>query len=502
MRSLTRRNFLRLSVLGSALAAVAACAPAVPAQPAGQAAAKPAETAAARPTETATAKPVETATEAKAPTQAPKATAEKVHIRYQMNWGADEDEMWKQLFQHFNEKHPNIEIELSPRTCDSDDCLRENLITQMAAGTAPDVYQLCCWTSTSFVQNGQALNLQPYIDRDATEVNMKDFSSKQFGAWTLDGNIYALPYYTGTFCIGYNKEMFDEVGVSYPPDKWGDFTFDQYQQMCQKFVKRDDPKRWGTSNDGHGANWLTQMWLRGWGIHMVNPKDNTECLLCDPKAQECLEVIRKAINDTHWFAQGAETAGQDVYTLFLGRHLAMMEFGSWALAGGAESCTFKWAIAPMWKGPGGSTSHQSVDGDLAWSKSPHRDEAWEFTKELCSPTFETLLVKVAKYALQPSRRSVLPIYVSEMKKRYPVLEPMNLQLFADVIDKDLGEQEEMFKKDLASKTQILQPAFDQVFTENKAPVSLICKYAELVTKFNRGEVKPEDLGAEMDKIKQ
>ena len=66
-------------------------------------------------------------------------------------------------------------------------------------------------------EEGQALNLQPFIDAEADEVDIDDFSAQQFIPWLLNGDIHFYPYYTGTFHIYYNKDWFDREGVAYPP---------------------------------------------------------------------------------------------------------------------------------------------------------------------------------------------------------------------------------------------------------------------------------------------
>jgi len=58
----------------------------------------------------------------------------------------------------------------------------------------------------------------------------------------------------------------------------------------------------------------------------------------------------------------------------------------------------------------------------------------------------------------------------------------------------------MFKEDKTSKSDILQPVFDVVMTLGKGPVTLIAQAAEVVTQFNRGEIKIEDIGAKVQAI--
>ena len=58
----------------------------------------------------------------------------------------------------------------------------------------------------------------------------------------------------------------------------------------------------------------------------------------------------------------------------------------------------------------------------------------------------------------------------------------------------------MFADDFVTKAQILTPAFDQVMLLGEAPVDLIVAHGEIATRYNRGEIDVEDLGAEMDKV--
>ena len=58
----------------------------------------------------------------------------------------------------------------------------------------------------------------------------------------------------------------------------------------------------------------------------------------------------------------------------------------------------------------------------------------------------------------------------------------------------------MFAEDLICKNQILKPAFDLVMLLGEEPVDLIVQHGDVATRFNRGEINIEDLGAELDKL--
>ncbi|MBI3957783.1 MAG: extracellular solute-binding protein [Chloroflexi bacterium] len=431
--------------------------------------------------------------------QAAAPTAEKVKIEYQSREpenAAGVQQLWNEWYSTFQAAHPDIEIEFLPTPGGNE---IEVAMTAMVAGTATDIYEFCCQNSTYFIQQGQSLNLQPYIDKDAAEVNIDDYYKHQFDPWKKDGDIQMMPRFTGTQLVYYNKDWFDKAGVPYPGKEWGSWNYQEYAEIGSKFVNAD-PQTWATSNYGNGANWLTQYWLRGWGTHMVNPDDSTECLLASQEAQECLEYLRALTWDSKEYVYGGSAMsgniGPDV--LFTSERIAMVEIGPWALNQVLDSAQFKWDVAPMPNGPAGPTTHQSVDGSLVWVNSEHPDEAWTVLKGTTSPEFGRLYAKHANK--QPSRKSILaefPKLLRDLDVRY---NDINLEIFIDSLAKDIGGPEEMFAKDVATKSQILQPAFDQVMLQGTQGVEYIGKFADVATRYNRGEIPDEKLGEELQKV--
>jgi hypothetical protein len=135
---------------------------------------------------------------------------------------------------------------------------------------------------------------------------------------------------------------------------------------------------------------------------------------------------------------------------------------------------------------------------MIWKGTKQPEESWTLMKALTSSWYGELY---ARYATkQPSRKSVLPLFATILREQNPIYQEVKLEVFTDSIDKGFGGPEEMFNNDQVAKEQILRPAFDQVMLENKAPVDLICRHAEVVGKFNTGEIKIDELGAALDAL--
>lgn len=470
-KSLNRRQFLKLSSSAGAVLVLAACAPA--AAPGGQAAG---------------------GGEAAAP------AGEVITLQYQSREPeipAGLQQLWDEWLPKFRETNPNVDVEFLPDPGGNE---KDVALASMVAGTAADIMEFCCVNSTFFIQEGQSLDLQPLIDRDADEVNIDDYYAHQFDPWKKDGNIHMMPRFTGSMLVYYNKDWFEKAGIEAPPAEWGAWDYQKYAEIAAQFVATEPQQTWGTSNYGNGANWLTQYWLRGWGTHMVNPDDTTECLLASPEAQECLEWIRANTWDTQIyvpsFSEMSGGVGPDA--LFMSERIPMMEMGPWNLGVIMEGVQFKWDVVPLPNGPAGITTHQSVDGSLIWVGSKHPEEAWTLLKGTTSPEYGLLYAKYVNK--QPSRKSILDEFPKALREYDERYNEINLEVFTEAIKQDLGGPEEMFAKDFASKDQILKPAFDRVMIIGDAPVDLIARHAELVTRYNRDEVKLEDLGAEMAKL--
>ena len=152
----------------------------------------------------------------------------------------------------------------------------------------------------------------------------------------------------------------------------------------------------------------------------------------------------------------------------------------------------------MVNGPAGTTTHQSVDGTMIWKGTPHPEESWQLLKGTSSPEYGILYAKFANK--QPSRKSILdqfPILLREQNEKF---NDITLEVFTNSLAGDIGGTEEFFRHDAATKEQILKPAMEKLILLGEATPEYIAKHAEVATRFNRDEIPPEQLGAELAKI--
>ena len=194
----------------------------------------------------------------------------------------------------------------------------------------------------------------------------------------------------------------------------------------------------------------------------------------------------------------ALSGGVGVEALFTSERIAMMEMGPWNLNVVMDAAQFRWDVAPMVNGPAGTTTHQSVDGTMIWTDTPHPEESWTLLKGTSSPEYGILYAQYANK--QPLRAfSASSRSCCEQNEKY---NEISLEVFTDSLAQDIGGTEEFFKYDAATKDQIIKPAMEMLILLGEVTPDYVAKHAEVATRFNRDEIPPEQLGAELAKIAQ
>jgi multiple sugar transport system substrate-binding protein len=199
----------RFNLLASGLAAltlmISACGPA-------------ATTAAPQPTQ------APGSTDAPQPTQAPEATqaatSDKVQIRWFCCLGTGDDpvqvEVEQKVVEEFNASHPNIELVIEIVDYDA---ARDAFSTELASGNPPDIVGPV-GTSGAEAYHGQWLDLAELIQKHNYDLSQFDQGAVDFyiGGEGQSG----LPFAIYPSALYYQRDMFDEAGLEYPPHQYGD----------------------------------------------------------------------------------------------------------------------------------------------------------------------------------------------------------------------------------------------------------------------------------------
>ena len=181
------------------------------------------------------------------PTKAPEepAATDKVQIRWFVGLGTGTDpaqqEIQQQVVDEFNASQDKIELVMEVVPYDSS---RDMLATQFASGNGPDIIGPVGWGGSNAFY-GQWLDMKPLIEKSGYDVTQFNDALVKFYQ-TEEGQV-GLPFAVFPAMVFYQKEMFDEAGLNYPPASYGDkyvwddgteeeWTFDTLSKVAKRLT--------------------------------------------------------------------------------------------------------------------------------------------------------------------------------------------------------------------------------------------------------------------------
>jgi len=391
----------------------------------------------------------------------------KVQLVYQ-DWSTDWfPGMAQEMLDEFNETHPNIQVYYTP----DPENYQEKVLADFQDGTAPDVFQGCCTHFPAWAQMGYTLDLHSYVEADLDQDIIDDWDPAQYHAFfTEDGQQFGLPKYHGALALYYNKDLFDEYGVSYPDETW---DYDDYLAAMELLTHDTDgdgnTDLWGSMMD---ISWdRIQVHVNAWGGHFVDPDDSTNCMMDEPESIAAMEWIRARMWDDHVMASFLDVQNVSTREAFISQKVAMVEDGSWALKDILTGADFNIGVAPMPIGPVQRATLATTDGFGIFKGTEHADEAWELMKFLISEDYGKAMAE-ANF-LQPARASLVDDWIGYIRSEFPEkAAEIDLEAFADGHIKGYSVTTEIFANMTEAK-QIAYEAWDEIFTYGHENIDLM-----------------------------
>jgi multiple sugar transport system substrate-binding protein len=375
--------------------------------------------------------------------------------------------MAQQMLEEFHSSHPDVRVFYVPDPVD----VEERLLEDMQAGVAPDVYAACCSFFPILAQEGQTLDLRPYIETDLDQETIQDWDPVQYHAFQKrNGEQYGLPKYHGALALYYNKDLFDEYSVDYPDGSW---DHEDYLEAMKRLTHdRDADDRidlWGSIID---LSWdRIQVHVNGWGGHFVDPEDPTKSRMADAQALEAMEWLRARMWDDLVMARPLDVQNMGTQQAFISQKVAMSEDGSWALKNILSNAKFRIGVAPLPSGPARRVTLATTDGFGIYKDTRHPQDAWELLKFLISKEYGRAMAK-ANF-LQPARASLVQDWVEYIRAEYPEkAKEMDIPVFAEGHIQGYSVVAEIFPNMVEAK-ELVYSAWDQIFLLGEKPVDLM-----------------------------
>ena len=263
-----------------------------------------------------------------APTTPP-ATGGTIVIRAGTGDGGDGLTPHQQIIQAFEDKNPNIIVQLEPV---SGRDYYARLLTQLAAKAAPDIMQVGDDAVPSFVSKKAFLPLDDYIKNNKFDPSI--YLPGLLDPGKINGVQYLLPKDYSPVAVFFNKKLFDAAGVAYPKEGW---TWDEMLATAQKLTKKDASGKvtqWGIQLP---AAWTTgfEYWVAAAGGALISKDGKTFSGFMDsPEVTRAVQFYGDLYNKYQVAPQPADMnsfGGGNAE--FASGKAAMMLFGRWPQSG-------------------------------------------------------------------------------------------------------------------------------------------------------------------------
>ena len=206
---------------------------------------------------------------------------EKNTINYKMDlevWGfIDDSEAFQEINKNYREVAPQIQRINYKKVSSNIDEFEEELVDAIASGKGPDVI---FFHNSWLLEHADKIASDPQSSRDLNAFNMKfiDVASTDF---IKDNEIYAMPLYSDTLALFYNKDIFNQEALTKTPETW-----EELAQVTKKITRIDQNGNFsrsaialGRSNNPGGINRssdiISLLFMQN-GINMVN-ETGTRC---------------------------------------------------------------------------------------------------------------------------------------------------------------------------------------------------------------------------------
>ncbi|HXI16403.1 MAG TPA: extracellular solute-binding protein [Chloroflexota bacterium] len=374
----------------------------------------------------------------------------------------------------FKDSFPNLKISIEPQV--GEDWPTKNY-TEWIAGSGPDMTGHAGQWGVQWGREGLLWNMETAYKKDVPPRIQEDYVDWLIKIFQLpERGLVAIPMYSGTVGLMYNKSVFQRKGVSLPDGTW---DWNKYRDAAIKLHDRERPRPEGDQRGNEVASFtFGRRQVRGYdrvmqrihqvGGNYVDPKDAGKSVLNTPAAIEALQYERDANLKDKYTGIEPEyevTRGMDYFKALSSQRFAMWEEGSFALVRFTtqveKDVLSQLDVAPLPRGPKQKATLATNDGWSIWKQSKAIDESWELVKFLQSD--EWTEINAAATGQQPARKSFQERWVKLVKQGNPGLAHMNLSAFTEAIQQNYARPIELFRKQKDSRDIIINLLNEAVY---------------------------------------
>jgi len=277
----------------------------------------------------------------------------------------------------YMEAHPEVEIEITYNTWGDHNTV---VPTWAAAGTLPDIIYVHGSRAFPWSFEGISVPVQDYVDADEG-FNVDGIWNESLDLYRFQGALHGIPYDHGPVILGYNVNLFDEMGMDYPDESW---TMEKFREVAIAMTDTEaDIPQWGWTGSypslGNTAYYPT---IGGWGGELMNDEE-TQVLLDSDASRAAFQFWADLIHVDNAAPTPAESEAFEQGPWISGR-VAMTPAASWNAPTFTKFGDFVWDVAPLPSGPERRITNSFGSGYSITGNSDNVDAAWAYMSEYLS----------------------------------------------------------------------------------------------------------------------
>ena len=267
----------------------------------------------------------------------------KTHLTFQI-WDVGQRPGMQAICDAYTAQHPDVEIEVQVTSWSE---YWTKLEAAAESNTMPDIFWMHTDQILYYADFGILADVTDlYEDPNFWTDHYSDVSISNVTA--SDGRMYGVPKDKDNVVLVYNKNLFDQAGLSYPDESW---TWDDLERASQQIYDKTGKYGYLAYNDEQLGYWN---FVYQNGGYILDPETNIHAGYTQPATAEAIKYY-VGLQQNDWCPDQKYFAETTPGTAFFGAQEGAMFFeGSWNLLATLQNypnLVGMWDIAPLPKCP-------------------------------------------------------------------------------------------------------------------------------------------------------
>lgn len=338
-------------------------------------------------------------------------------------WDPQVAAAYRQSFAEFNREHPDIEVRVNTVAYSS---YFDSLRTDVAGGSADDIFWLSNAYLAGYADNGRLLNIGQTLGTNTSRA----WEPSVVNQFTRNDTLWAVPQLTDAgIAVYFNADLIDAAGVDLAELtrlRWSNGPDDTLRSLAARLTVDEQGRAAGA--DGFDAGRIRQ-----WGYNAANDLQGIylnyigsaggifnigdRFAFDNPQAVEAFTYLVRLINNDHVAPPASATNNNGDFSrnMFLQGRMALFQSGTYNLAAVANQAGFRWGVVMLPAGPKGRVSVTNGIAAAANSATRHPDAVREVLRWMGSKRGNEYLG--AGGAAIPAVLAAQPVYHDYWKAR-------------------------------------------------------------------------------------